>query len=163
MAKPVTALTAGQTVTNTTNNETAQTGGETVIQRVTYSLAGQATAVRVTGDPDPTNNGLFYLHTDHLGSVSAMSDDTGALVGEVTRYYPFGEYRTGGQSAITDRGFTGHKENRSLGLTYMNARYYVPGVARFASADTIVPDPASPQSFNRYSYVRNNQQTTWIQ
>ena len=38
----------------------------------------------------------------------------------------------------------------------MNARYYVPGIGRFASADTIVPAPASPQSFNRYSYVGNN-------
>ncbi len=27
---------------------------------------------------------------------------------------------------------------------------------RFISADTIVPDPANPQSFNRYSYVLNN-------
>lgn len=27
---------------------------------------------------------------------------------------------------------------------------------RFASADTIVPDPTNPQSFNRYSYVHNN-------
>ena len=27
---------------------------------------------------------------------------------------------------------------------------------RFASADTIVPDPANPQSFNRYSYGYNN-------
>ena len=156
MAKPVTALTAEQMVTNTTNSETAQTGGETVIQRVTYSLTGQPIAVRVTGDPDPTNNGLFYLHSDHLGSTTALSDASGQLAGEVTRYYPFGEYRTGGQSAITDRGFTGHKENRSLGLTYMNARYYVVGIGRFASADTIVPDPTSPQSLNRYTYGDNS-------
>lgn len=27
---------------------------------------------------------------------------------------------------------------------------------RFISADTIIPNPADPQSFNRYSYVRNN-------
>ena len=27
---------------------------------------------------------------------------------------------------------------------------------RFASADTIVPNPANPQSYNRYSYVENN-------
>ena len=27
---------------------------------------------------------------------------------------------------------------------------------RFASADSIVPNPTSPQSFNRYSYARNN-------
>ena len=38
----------------------------------------------------------------------------------------------------------------------MNARYYVPGVGRFASADSLVPAPANPQSLNRYSYVNNN-------
>jgi hypothetical protein len=32
----------------------------------------------------------------------------------------------------------------------------VPSVGRFASADTIVPDPTNPQSYNRYSYVLNN-------
>ncbi|MCP4422305.1 MAG: RHS repeat-associated core domain-containing protein, partial [Chloroflexi bacterium] len=57
---------------------------------------------------------------------------------------------------LTDRGFTGHKENHDIGLTYMNARFYVPGIGRFASADTIVPNPANPQSFNRYSYVLNS-------
>ena len=34
--------------------------------------------------------------------------------------------------------------------------YYLPGIGRFLSADTIVPDTANPQSFNRYSYVYNN-------
>ncbi|MCB8989634.1 MAG: hypothetical protein H6665_03365, partial [Ardenticatenaceae bacterium] len=43
-----------------------------------------------------------------------------------------------------------------LGFIYMNARYYVPTLNRFASADTIVPDPSNPQSFNRYSYTINN-------
>ena len=31
-----------------------------------------------------------------------------------------------------------------------------PGAGRFASADTIVPNPANPQSLNRFSYTRNN-------
>jgi hypothetical protein len=39
---------------------------------------------------------------------------------------------------------------------YMNARYYLPGTGRFASADVIVPDGKDPQAHNRYSYVRNN-------
>ena len=30
------------------------------------------------------------------------------------------------------------------------------GIGRFASADTIVPNPANPQAYNRYSYVENN-------
>ena len=33
---------------------------------------------------------------------------------------------------------------------------YISYLNRFASADTIVPDPTNPQSFNRYSYVNNN-------
>jgi RHS repeat-associated protein len=43
-----------------------------------------------------------------------------------------------------------------LGLIYMNARYYVGTIGRFASADSLVPDPANPQQFNRYTYSLNN-------
>ena len=42
------------------------------------------------------------------------------------------------------------------GLIYMNARYYLPEVGRFISADTIVPDPKDPQTYNRYSYALNS-------
>jgi hypothetical protein len=38
----------------------------------------------------------------------------------------------------------------------MGARYYDAELARFASADTTVPDPSSPQALNRYSYVYND-------
>jgi hypothetical protein len=38
----------------------------------------------------------------------------------------------------------------------MNARYYLPEIGRFISADTIVPEPENPQSYNRYSYVNNS-------
>ncbi|MCL4872327.1 MAG: hypothetical protein KJ063_25480, partial [Anaerolineae bacterium] len=50
----------------------------------------------------------------------------------------------------------GQKENLELGLLYYNARFYVPGIGRFASADTIVPDPVNPQQLNRYAYVLGN-------
>ena len=101
------------------------------------------------------NGGLRYLYNDHLGSVTAVSDLTGQQIGKTTTYLPFGSYRTRA-NGTTDRGYTGHKHNDNLGLIYMNARYYVPGIGRFASADTIVPDPTNPQSFNRYIYVLNN-------
>jgi hypothetical protein len=42
-----------------------------------------------------------------------------------------------------------------VGLLYYQARFYVPGIGRFASADTLVPNPANPQGWNRYSYVNN--------
>ena len=78
------------------------------IQRSSYSLAGQAIAVRVQGDPDG-NDGLFYIHSDHLGSASVMSDETGAVVPDSqARYYPFGGWRgtpPATNPAVTDRGF----------------------------------------------------------
>ena len=62
--------------------------------------------------------------------------------------------------SISSHGFTGHRHNNTgtnnLGLIYMNARYYMPEIGRFVSPDTIVPEPGNPQSFNRYSYTRNN-------
>ncbi|MBK7203037.1 MAG: hypothetical protein IPH87_21300 [Anaerolineae bacterium] len=42
------------------------------------------------------------------------------------------------------------------GLYFYNARYYDPSLGRFASADTLIPNPGNPQSLNRYSYVLNN-------
>ncbi|HRQ40775.1 MAG TPA: RHS repeat-associated core domain-containing protein [Chloroflexota bacterium] len=125
-----------------------------VIRRSTYSVAGQAIAVKVTGDPDG-NDGLFFLYSDHLGSANAMRHPNGSVT--QTRYLPFGGYRgSSGGNPITDLGFTGHKMNDDVGLIYMNARYYSPYINRYISADTIVPNPTDPQSLNRFSYTRNN-------
>ncbi len=55
----------------------------------------------------------------------------------------------------TDKLFIGQRLD-STGLYFYGARYYDPAIGRFISPDTIVPDPASPQSFNRYSYCLNN-------
>ena len=76
--------------------------------------------------------------------------------GSRTRYLPFGAYRTAPTQTYTDLGYTSQKHNDDLGLIYYNARYYLPSVGRFLSADTIVPDSEDPESFNRYAYTRNN-------
>ncbi len=56
----------------------------------------------------------------------------------------------------TDFGYTGQRAVESLGLMDYKARFYDPRLGRFAQADTIVPNAADPQSWNRYSYVQNN-------
>jgi RHS repeat-associated protein len=132
-----------------------------LIQRSSYSLAGQTIATHVAGDPVSGNNGFFFILSDHLGSVSLLSRPNNTQVaGSTARYLPFGGWRTTPTAGLTDRGFTGHKHNNlgsnDLGLIYMNARYFVPSIGRFASADTLVPDPTNPQSFNRYTYGLNN-------
>ena len=38
----------------------------------------------------------------------------------------------------------------------MGARWYDPYLGRWLSPDPIVPDPANPQSLNRFSYCLNN-------
>jgi RHS repeat-associated protein len=144
-----------------------EVNGSTTTRRITYAIAGQTVAtsaalsaslrVQVVGG----SNTLYYLHSDHLGSTSLATTTSGAVVGNSTALYlPFGGFRTTPTAGLTDIGFTGHRHNNlpgsDLGLVYMNARFFMPGIGRFASADTIVPDPTNPQQYNRYSYTLNN-------
>ena len=112
--------------------------------------------MRIIGGED---TGLYFSHSDHLGSTSAMTDSSGDLVdGSDVQYTPFGETRANTELPdITDFGYTGQILDRSSGgLMYYHARYYLPKLRRFVSADTIVPNPGNSQDWNRYSYVRNN-------
>lgn len=62
----------------------------------------------------------------------------------------------GNESSLTDYGYTRQRHDDSTGgLMYYKARYYLPSIQHFISADTIVPGRGS-QAFNRYSYVLNN-------
>jgi RHS repeat-associated protein len=119
-----------------------------------YYVAGQRIAMRV-GAPGQAGT-LTYLHGDHLGSTSLATDASGEYVqGSRTGYYPFGERRYGGGTG-TDYGFTGQREEAYIDLIEMGARWYDGSIGRWLSADSIVPNPANPQSLNRYSYVYNN-------
>ena len=53
-------------------------------------------------------------------------------------------------------GFTSQRYVDAIGIYDYGARWYHPVMARFIQPDALVPDPADPQSFNRYSYVRNS-------
>ena len=97
----------------------------------------------------------YYYHTDHLGSSSIITDSAGNKVEEIY-YYPFGGTRLNQGSVNVKHKYTGQEEDSETGLYFYNARYYDPQLARFISADSIVQEPDDPQSFNRYSYTRNN-------
>ncbi|OQA14561.1 MAG: hypothetical protein BWY63_03136 [Chloroflexi bacterium ADurb.Bin360] len=112
----------------------------------TYTLGTQRVAMRQGGV-------LTYLHGDHLGSASLATDVSGAKVSE-QHYLPYGGTRSG--EMPTDRQYTGQRREASLGFYDYVARQYDPTLGRFLQADTIIPDPANPQSLNRYSYVLNS-------
>ena len=107
-----------------------------------------------------------YFHTDALGSITAITDDSGTVV-ERRSYEAFGKIRAmdygtnnntiANTTIQTTRAFTGHEQIAELsGLVHMNARIYDSDIGRFLSADTVVQDPHDSQAYNRYSYARNN-------
>ena len=53
------------------------------------------------------------------------------------------------QSAMTDRGFTGHEQLDHLQLIHMNGRIYDPIIGRMISPDPLIQAPENLQSFNR--------------
>ena len=106
-----------------------------------------------------SNNGVFYMLSDHLKSTSALVARNGVLNVKYF-YYPYGARRGVPFNTITAKHFTGQYHETSLpggeGLSFYNARWYDPRLGRFLSADTIVPNPSNPQDLNRFAYVRNN-------
>ena len=96
-----------------------------------------------------------YHHRDHLGSLRLVTDATGAVV-EAHDYYPFGG-EMGAVGTSSRRKFTGHERDEETGLDYMLARYYPASLGRFLSVDPGMDvQNDRPQSWNLYSYVRNN-------
>jgi len=98
---------------------------------------------------------VYYLLTDHLGSTALTVNSSGSKVAEL-RYKAWGEARyTWGTTPTTYR-YTGQRQEESLGLYQMGARWVDPALSRWLSADTLVPEPGEPQGLNRYSYVLGN-------
>ena len=120
-----------------------------------YECSGAGCTKYIFAGMQRMAEGTHYYHSDHLGSSTVLTDDNGDKVQEVF-YYPFGEIHSISMSDITDYLYTGKEWDAETGLYYYGARYYDPKLARFISADTIVPEPFHPQSFNRYAYARNN-------
>ncbi len=113
-----------------------------------YQAAGQTIAVRTNGD-------LKWILSDHLGSTSVTANANGTWNSEL-RYTPYGETRYNSGLTPSDYRYTGQLQQAELGLYYYVARWYDPYLNQFIQPDTIVPDPYSPQDWNRYTYVRNS-------
>ena len=132
-----------------------------------YIVAGGHPVVQYKSIDDTTDEEeTLYLHRDHLGSVSLITDDTGAIVtGSEQSYDAWGKRRNASNwsdvttqltNADSTRGFTNHEQLDDVSLVHMNGRVYDPELGRFMSADPIVQAPLNSQSYNRYTYVFNN-------
>lgn len=98
---------------------------------------------------------ITFIHTDHLGSPLMATNEDGSVKWKED-YQPFGKQLTN-DDTDNNVGFTGHKDYKSLGLTYMQARWYHPEVGRFMATDAVLyTEQNDVMSFNRYLYVNNN-------
>ena len=114
------------------------------------------------GHVQPAGKGMYYVHPDHLGSWTTVTNRNGVVVQDVrfdpwgTPYYSDSTHLVEATSLLFDRGFTGHEHLLGFRLINMNGRMYDPVTSTFLSVDNFVQDPSSTQSFNRYAYCMNN-------
>lgn len=112
------------------------------------------------------NNGqdtLYYVHTDHLGSINVITNQSGTVVKNFSfdawgrRRNPTNwSYSNLPSAFLFSRGYTGHEHLDEFALINMNGRVYDPILARFLSPDPFIQFPTNPQNYNRFSYTLNN-------
>jgi RHS repeat-associated protein len=93
---------------------------------------------------------IRHYKSDALGSVIALTDDTGVIRTTYT-YDPFGNVPVSGETSDNPFQYTG-RENDGTGLYYYRARYYSPELQRFVSEDPIKIEGG----INFYEFVGNN-------
>jgi RHS repeat-associated protein len=115
-----------------------------------YFSVGEVLAYKLVGT---TRSGTYWIHTDHLNSVNAITDANGADVRR-RNYLPYGAILTDYGSHEESRGYTAQRMD-DTGLIYLHARYYDPKLGRFISPDPIENAPGII-GMNSYAYANNN-------
>jgi RHS repeat-associated protein len=101
----------------------------------------------------PTAYATNYYHTDAIGSVRAITDQSGTTVIRHD-YFPFGEDT---QPLTGDpMRFGGLELDAESGLNYAGARYYRNIWGRFMRVDPVGGTLTNPQRWNGYAYALNN-------
>ena len=121
------------------------------------------------------SSGTEYATVDDVGTTRLVTDSQGSVL-ERHDFEPFGHELMGTEggwrSSVAGYGvtptsvrqqFTGKERDGETGLDYFGARYFSSAQGRWTSPDwSPIPRPvpyatlADPQTFNLYSYVRNN-------
>jgi RHS repeat-associated protein len=114
-------------------------------------------------DPPPASERVEFYHLDVLGSVRAVTDAQGRVIGRHD-FMPFGEEWSAeasglGSNPVDKKLFTGKERDTELDLDYFGARYYRTELGRFTTVDpelNIKEALVDPQRWNRYAYVASS-------
>ncbi|WP_432652495.1 RHS repeat-associated core domain-containing protein [Pseudoalteromonas luteoviolacea] len=120
-----------------------------------YSLYSQSGVLLYREKDAFAGEGTSYIY---LGKklIAKYGDVTPPTANNDRQYHrPFGETINPPKD---DVGYTGHKFDTDLNLSYMQARYYDPIIGRFYSNDPVgaLGHSNIAHGFNRYAYANNN-------
>jgi RHS repeat-associated protein len=111
-----------------------------------------ADAVRVVGIVNRNHaTDVFYAHTDHLGTVVKLTDESGQLAWDAERL-PFGETRVLTERVEMPLRLPGQYYDEESGLYYNYFRDYDPSTGRYIQSDPIGLEGGS----NTYAYAGGN-------
>ena len=94
----------------------------------------------------------FFYHGDGLGSVTELTDSTGAVARTIV-YDAYGQIAQDTGGVAQPFTYTGREFDSESGLYFYRARYYDPVTGRFLSQD---PLSFAADDVNLYRYVFNN-------
>jgi RHS repeat-associated protein len=129
----------GRRISKTINGVTTQFlyDGKDIVQEIGGGAVG-ASYLRSLNVDEPfvrQSGSNEYYHTDAIGSILALTDETGAVTTSYA-YEAFGKTTITGSSTNPFQ-YTG-RENDGTGLYFYRARYYGPQLQRFVSEDTLL-------------------------
>ncbi len=80
---------------------------------------------------------VYWLHTDQQGSVRAITNSAGTVVGTAT-YSPYGAVQATTGTITSPLGYAGAYTDTETGLLYLINRYYNPNTAQFEDVPSSV-------------------------
>ena len=126
---------------------------------VIRSIATDLTGSRLVDWTGSGSNQRFEGTNPHH-DVTWTADNTGA-VSATLRYDPWGTLTSSTGASLPDFRFQGSWSDSATNLSWVISRWYAPSLGRFVSEDSLLGEPATPDSRHLYAYGEGEPIGSW--